>query len=613
MPQVPYQPIPTERPNQALDYQRVQANPDAFGAGVGRATQQLGGQIKQSSEAVYRAAADFQKRQDETDVDAVYSNVFSPAFRDMYQQYYSLQGKGAVDAMPDFIKKMQELQQETTQALPSDRQKHLFNSMSRKRVEMELDGMARFADTQNKVYKQETFKSTLDNMQLDAADKHNDEVAFGRVLGGMRFTIDKYATENGKSSEWARDKIAEAESAAAVSRVQRQIVDDPEAAQKWYAKNQSMINPKERALLEHQLKAAVMPLEIKQTADRIMGPDADTAIKRSLSGDAPFPAQSNAPRYTATDEATALQMAKDLQGQPFAIDVVPEGPRLARDTRAMLGTWVTAAEKEFPNDAVKRDALITQIKNRVSTLATIQQGVQNQAHSTLTKLMMQGVPPTDVAELTSSPEGRTAWAMVSPESQRGFISWTEQNQRKAEGKPAKVNAAIVLDLGARIHLPQSDPRAIWNANQLIPFMSQGLTVEGKRSLEKELEERLTPDGRRISDVRKNTLDALLPRFYSGTIMMPDEKGKEDFLKFSEWARAKEAKLFAEGKDGYSIYQTTSKDYVGNDVDTFKRTLEQKMNDKMQQIETLGGGASLNYKGHKFPSKAALDKFKADGG
>jgi hypothetical protein len=55
-----------------------------------------------------------------------YSNNFSPAFRDLYQKYYSLQGKDAVDKVPEYHGKMKELRSTCARA-PERRAAPLFD------------------------------------------------------------------------------------------------------------------------------------------------------------------------------------------------------------------------------------------------------------------------------------------------------------------------------------------------------------------------------------------------------------------------------------------------------------------------------------------------------
>lgn len=621
------------------DYQRVQATPDAFGADVGRATAQLGGELDKAGDVMFNAAVKFQTEQNQTNVDDVYNNQFSPAFRDLYHKYYSLQGKDAVDQMPTFIKGMEDVRAGVVNTLPNDQQKHLFNQMSRRRVDIELDGMSRYADQQNKVWRDTTFESTLANYATQAADKHNSEQDFGYALGSSRRVIEDYAAATGKSAEWIQARTQKQESAVAVSRIQSQMVHDPEAAQTWYEANKGMIEPDKRPMLEHQLKAAVTPNQVKREAQDIMGPDSTGEIQRVVSGGAPFPAagpqaasnggesmefiraanggdqvlsqtQSSERQQIQSNVAALRSELARKTNTPRQVDILTtelasEQTKLAglpanvaqtgqlapvsgaRDTRAMLGSWIAEAERRYPNDPVKRDALVTQIKSNVSTIAAIQNGVAQQAHSTLTRLMMpeRSAPPTTLEELTATPEGKQAWALTAPESQRGFISWLSMNQRASEGKAMKSNAAVNEEVFSRINLPANDPNKITQPGQLAPYFAKGLTRADYEWHTKLIDEQRTPDGERLSDVRKNFFSAIKPRFDASTLILRDEKGGEDNFKFQQYATAKEREYRAAGKDPYQLYNPTSKDYLGNDVPAFQRTLQQKVQDRVEATGT----------------------------
>lgn len=287
------------------------------------------------------------------------------------------------------------------------------------------------------------------------------------------------------------------------------------------------------------------------------------------------------------------QVLARVSASPQAVgaNYIPEAPN-SRDVKAMLPIALAevprmVAEK-YPDrnsqDAIKYEQLlISTIKGGVSRDVAQMDAIEKQAHATLSKLMTpdnQQVPLTQY-DLVSTPEGKRAWSLIQPDARQGYLGQLSRNQAAALGNPAKANAAIVLELGARIHLPPSDPKAITNANQLIPFMSPafGLTIEGKRSLETELEQRLTPDGRRLSDVRKNALDALKPRFDSSTLTFRDPVGPEDFLKFSEWAREQEKKT----DKPYELYDTTNKNYIGKSIGQFERNLDQKIDFMLKSI------------------------------
>tara|TARA_R110000868_G_scaffold257134_1_gene514229 strand:- start:3476 stop:5698 length:2223 start_codon:yes stop_codon:yes gene_type:complete len=276
--------IQSVMPEVAQEYSRVSAaTPDAFGAQVGEAQQRLGNQLVSTGDKLFAAAVDFQKRQDDADVDHIYSNVFSPAFRTLYSKYYALQGKRAVDELPAYFVGMEKLQEDTLKMLPNERQKHLFNNFARRRVEMEKDAMGRRAEQQNQVYQLETFKSVLDNLSREAGDNYSNDGMFASSVNSMAVAIDQYATTHGKSAEWARDALFESTSNATLARLNRMIIESPLEAQKLYDRDHGVIDPNKKAEVLHKIKTAVLPIELAGIADRAISPELNTTVRNAIS------------------------------------------------------------------------------------------------------------------------------------------------------------------------------------------------------------------------------------------------------------------------------------------------------------------------------------------
>jgi soluble lytic murein transglycosylase-like protein len=103
-----------------------------------------------------------------------------------------------------------------------------------------------------------------------AADKDNDEHAFGSVMGTAQAEIDRYYTSIGASSEVTKQAFNEFAGVAMSERIQRQLQRDPIAAQQLYRENASMIPGARRAVLEHQIRTAVMPIEAKRLAESVI-------------------------------------------------------------------------------------------------------------------------------------------------------------------------------------------------------------------------------------------------------------------------------------------------------------------------------------------------------
>lgn len=564
MAKVPNKTTPELSEGPATPAMESSANAADFGI-IGRALKGFGENIDQGVAGFDKLKA----QQDETAVNDHYSNSFSPAFRDLYQKYYTLQGKEAVEQRPAFEGKMKELQNESRNGLDNRRQQNMFDSMSRRRVEMELDGMARYADSQQKVWADQTFDATLKNFRNQAADKYNDERAFGTALGSGQAEIDRHAILSGKSAEWARAQTQIFQSNAAIDRVSRWMLQDPLAANAWYQENQNMIDAPQRPIIEHHLKSAVLPVEAKSLAERVL---AGQQINPSKEGEVLIP-------VAATQETMA-------EGKP--------APLTVRDTRASLGNWIAtaeqAAQRAHPDDPVFRDLVVTQVKGYVNTIVAAQDGLARQAHGTLmaAALGSEGAKPLTLDDLLDNQDKRRAWALTDPQSQRGILTLLEHNAREIEGRPIRTNPRVFEDLFRRVHLSDDDPNKLKQPGQLAPFLAKGINRTDYDWLKKEIEQNQTADGQRLSSTRENFLSSVKAQFDKSTMLKLDEKGGEDFYKFKTYVLEQERRYRDqgkgyEGKNAYDLYNPASPDYIGKQIPAFQRTLEQQLKDMSDSL------------------------------
>lgn len=555
----------------ATGFQQIDASPEALSY-PGRALAHAGAEIERGGEGVTKFLKKQQDQKNETAVEDVYSNDFSPKFRELYQKYYSLQGKDAVDGQGEITKQMQELRNETRAALPNQKQQMMFDSISRRRVEMELDAMARHSEQQNKVWQGETHSSTLKNYRTQAADKFNDERAFGTALGSAQAQIERYGMASGKSSEWMRAQMQTFTGEAAVDRVGRWMLQDPIGADTWYKANTGLFEPQQRAIIEHHLKGAVQPVEAKNMAASIIS---GSQVNPQKQGDVLIP-------VAATQES----MATD---QP--------APLTMRDTRAQLASWIStaeqAADRSHPNDPVFRDLVVGQIKGYVSTIVAAQEGIARQAHGALMTAAMgsQGGPkPLVLDDLLSSPEARRAWSLTDPQSQRGILALLEHNAKEARGEFQKSNPKVVQDLFNKVHLPEGDPNQIKSATQLAPYFAKGLNRSDYDWLKKEIDENQKPEGNAfLKDVREIEGTARRMIMSKANLMMKPDVGEDAALRFSRDLRGKIDQYRAAGKDPRDLITPGKPDYVATPerVSTFMKDPAQAMR---EQAEAARRGA-----------------------
>ncbi len=143
------------------------ATPESFGGQVGQTLQQGGNEMMQNSLRRQQLA-------NETNVNDVYANQFSPAAREIYQNYMKLEGKDAEARFPDFQQQMNDLRAQVRGGLPNMMQQKAFDEASTRRVEADLDGMARYAAAQTKAWEWNTHTAVMADLVNEAEANWNN-------------------------------------------------------------------------------------------------------------------------------------------------------------------------------------------------------------------------------------------------------------------------------------------------------------------------------------------------------------------------------------------------------------------------------------------------------
>lgn len=234
------------------------------------------------------------------------------------------------------------------------------------------------------------------------------------------------------------------------------------------------------------------------------------------------------PRTSAITDAEFAQRIPFAETRNYVSSInAKAAPTNSVDTRAMLSTWISNAEKEaqrtHPNDPIYRDALLNEVKAKYNLIVQQQQGLERQAHSVLVAAGMpdpQGRAPTTIAELTSTPERARAWQIVSAngDSAKGIFAMLDHNARNADRADPKIMSELFL----RIHAPDGDPNKITSVQQLVPFFDRtGRT--GYDWLKKTLDEQGSAGGKSWSadvEMVRRKGEAMITRSILGSVQ-PD--------------------------------------------------------------------------------------------
>lgn len=461
---------------------------------------------------------------------------------------------------------------EISSGLDNDYQRQLFQRRAQIAGMQLRRDLVRHVVGQQQQYASDVLKGTVETESQHAAVNPASV-----PLAALRIdrAIEEYGGHFGKPREWVEGQQTINKSALYAKVVEQTLDTDPGQALQLYKAYADGMTPNDRVIVGHRVNQAILPAQAKAAADYIIGGHGGKEL-------------GTLNRLLDVGGETALQrVSQDLETEAQAT------PTKTRETKGTLGTWLSEGERIAdsirPNDPVFKDMLTSQIKNHVSTIVAMQQGVQTQAQGVLLTALNggqdgKGPKPLSLDQLLRAPGAQAAYDKLDPQAALGIRAHIEHNAREAErGHPLRSDTAVVDDLFRRIGLPDDDPRKISRWEQLTPYFAHGLNRTDFNWLYDLTQKNRDPDGQRLSDVRTRTLTALEPQITKPGMGIQDPKAKEQFNNFVQYATGLEAQFRRDGKDPLQLYNYQSPDYIGNKIGAFQRSLDQIIKDRVNAV------------------------------
>lgn len=268
MPTVPvYQQTESLRPNfrQGID---VQANPDDFGAAVGRGLSNVGQGIGNLADAV---AAVRSKEAEATTKDALAraadarrDEMYNPETGFMFKE-----GKNAVDAFPGFEKRIKEIRKEYGKGLTGEAAQ-MYERASRADVSSTLQtGMIHTGSAKKQWFK-DASNSRLDTFQQDAIAAYGNPDEVNKNLRAGVIELRNRAADEGWDADTLKNKALDFVSTTRRNVLMRIANDDPIEAEKYYNEHKDQFNGQDQYAVETALKEGLVVEKSKREADRIM-------------------------------------------------------------------------------------------------------------------------------------------------------------------------------------------------------------------------------------------------------------------------------------------------------------------------------------------------------
>lgn len=220
-------------------YQQSQATPQAFGSEVGAGMQNLAGNMGQALQQVDKIKMEM----DTLDVETLYNNEVSVAFRDIDKSYTSLMGKNAVDGYEEAQKKVEALKTATMEKIQDPRQKMMMGQFFDRRATQSGDLRDRHLEQQFRIYKEDTFNSSRAMTVQNGVDFANDPVLFDQYRRTNEHLIEDYGLQNGWPAEKIELEKRKDRDALVSQSVQMLATADPMRAMEFLRTHQDQISP----------------------------------------------------------------------------------------------------------------------------------------------------------------------------------------------------------------------------------------------------------------------------------------------------------------------------------------------------------------------------------
>ncbi len=187
MAQVPYNPVPDQRPIEGTGGRSVSVNASAlaFGGAVGEALKGLGATEGQVGNELFSRAIALQELRNETEARAADAQYMETAGQ-LHANFNALEGKARVDAFPGHMEELKAEREKIRNGLSNPMAQKMFDSQSLSTMGRTIFNAAGAAASANKQWATGTIKSQIDLDAKTIEDNPSDDVLFQNKLNRVK-------------------------------------------------------------------------------------------------------------------------------------------------------------------------------------------------------------------------------------------------------------------------------------------------------------------------------------------------------------------------------------------------------------------------------------------
>jgi hypothetical protein len=183
MPQVPYTGVPDVQPEERTISNAPQLNirvdPNAFGANVGHAVEQLGGTLDKVGDELWQRAVAFQQIKNQSELDNL-NTQFLQETAPIHARFSALQGKNPNDELPNYLSDLQATRERIGAGASNPQVARLFDSTTRNQIARDYFNGAGHAGEQLKIYQNQSVTGHIDALAHSAGLSPFDDAGFDK-------------------------------------------------------------------------------------------------------------------------------------------------------------------------------------------------------------------------------------------------------------------------------------------------------------------------------------------------------------------------------------------------------------------------------------------------
>lgn len=279
-----YDPVPSVNPTGAPgnDFLRINATPEAFGAGIGRAKEQLGHAEEHASQEGF-GVAELQAQMDSRTHAAEVHSWQSDQTTDATEKFLSLRGKAALEALPDYKKQIDDLHKQARDQAGNPYTAQLIDAQGRSLIDRSYSGAARHAAQQRAAWESTTAddaaKSYGNQASLAATQSQtpalDSDENVQRYLGNSDMERRNHAEMQGYDGPAIEQEVAK-NRGGNVKNIVEQIAGDGsptglKRAFDFYKSQETKIDAGSRLQIQNFLKGPLNTIAGEKIADETMG------------------------------------------------------------------------------------------------------------------------------------------------------------------------------------------------------------------------------------------------------------------------------------------------------------------------------------------------------